>query len=503
MAQSGDVERLKRAAFGRDATAEDVRAWQDAVATAVPEPVVTAQPGPAPTSWSLGSPTETDDVDAMLQDERTYVAPELDDAERQVRRRRGRKRLVIAASITAALVVASVGYVNWALNAPIGTAAAVSEAPTVPPGEKAEILMSPEGSSAISIVGGDDYLGPTANGIYAKSGSGKPRPIASISKLITAMVILSKYPLKEAGSSGPSITFSKADHALYDMYYVQGATVAEMPTGVTHTLHESLEAMLVASACNYADAVSTWAFGSRSAFLAATQSWLKKNGMDHTTIVEPTGLDARNTSTPSDMITLGKLAMKNPAIRAIVGMPVLDVEGIPSVANTNSLVGSNGITGLKTGTLQPSGSDLLFSADLNAASTVITVTGVVLGGYSHDSVNLDVLDIINSISEGFHPVQVATKGHVVGTYTTPWGEAAQMVLASDASMTTWSDTPITATIETTTLTTGDKGENVGTVTFTAGPDSIEVPVELDDDISPPDEWWRLTHPFEIGQSASR
>jgi len=436
----------------------------------------------------------------MLQDERVYGAPDLDDAERQVRRKRARKRLVIAASVTVALLLASVGYVNWALNAPIGTAASVSEAPTVAPGEKAEIRMSPEGSSAISIAGGEEYLGPTANGIYAKSGSGKPRPMASLAKVVTALVVLSKYPLKKADDPGPTITFSEADHKLYDFYYVQGATIAAMPAGSTQTLHDSLEAMLVASACNYADAVSTWAFGSRSGFLAATQSWLKKHKLDHTTITEPCGLDPRTTSTPSDLIALGKLAMKNDAVRQIVAMTSLDVPGIPAVGNTNTLLGSDGIVGLKTGTLKDVGANLLFSADLDAASTAITVTGVVLGGYSHDSVNLDVLDILESISEGFHPVQVATKGHVVGTYTTPWGESAQMVLADDASMTTWSDTPITETIETTTLTTGDKGENIGTVTFTAGPDSVEVPVELDDDISPPDDWWRLTHPFELGRS---
>jgi D-alanyl-D-alanine carboxypeptidase (penicillin-binding protein 5/6) len=70
--------------------------------------------------------------------------------------------------------------------------------------------------------------------------------------------------------------------------------------------------MLVISASNYAEAASTWAFGSQPAFVSATKRWFAANGLAHTKIVEPTGIDPHNTSTPSDMIALGKLAMANP-----------------------------------------------------------------------------------------------------------------------------------------------------------------------------------------------
>lgn len=513
MAHGGELDDLKRAAFGRDATEEDVRRWQEAVDSTVAEPEPESKPKPEPvlvtpaprpdSSWSLGTTTAArrgdavSQMTAIMQDEREYGDDQLDDAQRQARRSTRKRRLTIAAIVTAVVLVTSGVYVGWALRAPIGPASATSEVPAVAPGEKAELRMSPEGVSAISIAGGEDYLGPTAAGIFAKSGNDKPKPIASISKLITALVVLSKYPLKSSTTPGPNITFTKADHALYDKYYVQGATIAAMPTGSTLSLHQSLEAMLVASACNYAEAVSTWAFGSQGAFLAATRDWLTKNKLTHTTILEPTGLDARNTSTPSDLIRLGKIAMKTPAIRQIVAMTSLDVPGIPSVGNTNTLLGTNGVNGLKTGTLTKSGSDLLFSADIQPANTdpmVLTVTGVVLGGYSRESVNLDVIDMLNSLDEGFHELPVANKNTVVGTYTTAWGESAQMVLGENATLLTWSDTPVTATIETTTLTTGDEGEEVGSVTYTAGINTVTVPVLLDGPITQPDEWWRITHP---------
>jgi D-alanyl-D-alanine carboxypeptidase (penicillin-binding protein 5/6) len=272
-----------------------------------------------------------------------------------------------------------------------------------------------------------------------------------------------------------------------------------MPTGITMSEHQALEAMLIPSASNYAEAMASWAFGSQNGFRAAARDWLAANGMTSTTIVDPTGLDARNTSTPTDMMTLARLAVANPAIVQIVAKPVLAIPGVDQLANTNNLLGTAGVDGLKTGTLNDS-SNLLFTAKLAVGlDEPLSVTGVVLGGFSHESVNLDVTTLLSSIAAGFHEVPVVTDGQVIGRYTTPWGESAQMVLGGDASIFTWSDTPITAELETVTLTTGKKGDTVGTLTFTAGPQTTTVPVLLDGSISPPDQWWRLTHPFELGE----
>jgi D-alanyl-D-alanine carboxypeptidase (penicillin-binding protein 5/6) len=323
--------------------------------------------------------------------------------------------------------------------------------------------------------------------------------MASISKLITAMVILKTKPLADVSDPGPRLTFDRADHALYDKYYVMGATIAAMPTGSTMTQRDALETMLVASASNYAEAVAGWAFGSNSAFVSAARTWLADNGLTSTTMVEPTGIDPRNTSTPADLIALGKLALANPVIMQIVAMPHLDIPDFEQMPNTNSLLGSYGVTGLKTGTLEASGSDLLFTSTLDVgASEPLTVVGVVMGGFSRQSVDLDAELMLESIVAGFHEVHLGARGQQVGTYTTAWGESARMVLDDEASVLTWSDTPITATMQTTTLTTGADGERVGSVTWTAGASTVTVPVVLSGSIEPPTDWWRLTHPFELG-----
>ena len=423
-----------------------------------------------------------------------------------VARRKRRRRGLIATLVVVALVIAGAGgYAAITLNSPIGAAAATTHRPDVAVPAAATLSLPPEGESAISVSGADAYLGSSASGILASSGGDAALPMASITKLITALVILDHKPLGSSGT-GPTITFSKDDHALYDKYYVLNATIAAMPTGSTMTEHDALETMLVVSACNYAEAVSTWAFGSQAAFLGAAKKWLADHGMPNTRLVEPTGLDARDVSTPSDLITLGKLAMADPAIASIVSKTALDVPSLAGLPNTNDLLGTDGVDGIKTGTLGDS-SNLLYSSTLAVGTPQsLTIVGVVLGGGSHDSVDADVRALLTSIRTGFHAVDVAQAGQVVGTYSTPWGGSAQMVIAKSASVFTWSNTPITSTMTTTSLTTGRDGEQVGTISWTAGTDKVSVPVVLQGSIRPPTAWWRLTHPkytFTLGGAAGR
>jgi D-alanyl-D-alanine carboxypeptidase (penicillin-binding protein 5/6) len=357
--------------------------------------------------------------------------------------------------------------------------------------------MPQVGEAAVSISGGDDYLGSTADGIFDSSGGNSPMPMASISKLVTAMVILNSKPLGASGT-GPTIIWTKAQHDLYDKYYLLNATIAAMPTGSAMSEHDALETMLVVSACNYAEALADWAFGSNAGFISATKKWLKAHGLTGTTMIEPTGVDAQNTSTPSDLIAIGKLAMADPAIAAIVAKTSLDVPSLAGMPNTNDLLGSDGIDGIKTGTLIPGGSDLLFSAVVPVgAASPLTVTGVMLGGDSRASVDSAVRSLITSITSGFHEEQLATEGDVVGSYSTPWGAKASMVLGKSASTLTWSNTPITSTMTTTTLKTGASGEKVGSVTYVAGKSTVTVPVVLKGKIQGPSTWWRLTHPMQL------
>jgi D-alanyl-D-alanine carboxypeptidase (penicillin-binding protein 5/6) len=441
-----------------------------------------------------------DDLEQMLGRAKTDfgVRPDPLDPARIAARRRRTIRRRIATGVVALVIAAVVGtYLPLTLLAPLGTSALTIHKPDFATPAAVTLSLPGVGASAISVAGAEHFAGTTGtDGILASSGGNGALPIASISKLVTALVVLDARPLK-SDEAGPTLAFGKPEADLYDKYYVLGATVSSMRTGTSMSEHDAIEVMLVASACNYAEVVSTWAFGSQAKFLSATRTWLKAHGLAGTTIVEPTGIDARNVSTPTDLIAIGKLAMANPVLATIVGSPSVTVP-IGTLANNNKLLGTDGINGIKTGTLAKAGSCLLFSAVVDVGiAAPLTVIGVVLGGSDHSTVDSAVRDLIGSIKSGFHRVPLLAKGQVLGSYSTPWKDDATIVAGDDATVLTWSNNPITSTMVTTSLTTGADGATVGSVTFVAGEDTVTVPLLLHGAIAGPDAWWRLTHPAEL------
>lgn len=439
-------------------------------------------------------PDEFAGLDDLMRDE--YEAPDPRDPAMRRRRLRG---VLIAMLVVLAIVAALGGYAAWSLTAPLPSPVGSARTPTVTRSEAVTLDLPDTGSSALSIAGADEYLGAEASGIWASSGDDSPRPLASITKLITALVILDARPLADENDPGPTITFTSANNDLYDQYYVMGATIAAMPTGSSMTLREALAAMLIPSASNYADVVSRWTFGPRWAFLEAARAWLAKNGLTGTTIVEPTGIDPGNTSTPTDLIALGKLAAQHPVVAQIAGSASANLPGVGTVYNTNSLLGTSGITGLKTGNLGGDTHNLLYTAKVDIGTgTPLSVVGVVMGGGSRQSVNDAVVGLLDSVRSGFHTVPVAAQGQVVGSYSTAWGASVDIVIATDASIFTWSDTPIEVAMTTAEPNTFADGEVVGTVTWTAGPKTATADLVIDGSIESPSDWWRLTHPGELG-----
>lgn len=420
------------------------------------------------------------------------------------RRRSRRRGLVVAVSILLVLIVAAGGYVVWTQTAPAGIPVVVSETPQVEAPAAAVVSMPADGAAALAVAGADEYLGPEAAGVWLTTGDAGPRSIASVSKLITALVVLDAHPLSSATDPGPTITFDKADHDLYDKYYVMGATIAAMPTGTAMSLRDALATMLIPSASNYAEAVSTWAFGSQGAFVRAARDWLAAQGLSGTTIVEPTGISPRNTSTPGDLMAIARLAAANPAVAQIAATPTLTVTGPGAMRNTNSLLGQDGITGLKTGNLGEGAFSLLYTATVDAGiGRPLSVTGVVLDGFSRESVDRDVRATLDSLRGGFHDVPVASEGQEVGVLTAPWGATARLVIAESASILTWSDTPITATMQLAAPATYTDGEYAGVVSWVAGPNTVSAEVRLEGAIEPPTTWWRLTHPVDLWEAQTR
>ncbi|WP_125132805.1 D-alanyl-D-alanine carboxypeptidase [Microbacterium sp. 10M-3C3] len=445
------------------------------------------------------APDATEELAGWLRDGADARAA-ADDPVRRARRRRSR---LIAGVVVLALLVLSVGgaggYAVWALNAPLPEPVVSLQTPQPPRTPVAAVPMPGDGAAVVAVAGADAYLGPDASAAWLRSGDDSPRPIASLTKLITTLVILDAHPLPGPDDPGPTLTFDKADHDLYDAYYVLGATVAPMPTGTRMSLRDALATMLLPSASNYADATASWAFGSTGAFAGAARRWLDAHGLASTRIVEPTGIDRRNTSTPGDLLALAKIAAADPVVAGLAGRSSMRVPGAGDLYNTNGLLGVDGITGLKTGNLGEGTFNLVYTATADVGSgTPLAVTGVMLGGPSRDAVERATREVLAGLRAGFHRVPLAQPGDRIGSVTARWGAEADIVIGASADVLTWSDTAIAVTLDTRKPTTYADGEEIGAISWTAGPDAARAPVVIAGGIEPPDAWWRLTHPDLLG-----
>jgi D-alanyl-D-alanine carboxypeptidase (penicillin-binding protein 5/6) len=415
-------------------------------------------------------------------------------------RRRRRRRRIIAGVIALVVVAASVStYLPLVLLAPVdGPTGTVSEPRFEQPGP-VDLAVPPGLASAISVTGAEEFPATLGtDGLLAVNGDLGELPMASISKIITTLVVLQAKPLG-AGEDGPILTVSATDEDLYDKYFLLGATVQGMKVGQSLTQHDVIELMLVASASNYAELLSTWAYGSQARFLSATRAWLAANGLTDTTFVEPTGIDPRNASTAADLVAIGKLAIATPVIAEIVAMGTYVVPGMNSEPNTNTVLGRSGITGLKTGNLEESGATLLFSAtvEVPGLENPLSIVGVILGGRDRFSLGEGAVDWITSIKSGFHTVPLVEEGDKLGLLATPWDSAGYVEATDTAALLTWSDTPITMEMTTTPVGLGDTDAAAGTISYVAGARTATVPLVVKEPIEGPGGWWRVTHPLDL------
>jgi D-alanyl-D-alanine carboxypeptidase (penicillin-binding protein 5/6) len=402
---------------------------------------------------------------------------------RQVYRRR---RIVVFGG--AGLVLATGFYLPFTLLAPLQPVEAHVVAYEAPASVPAALDFPGYGSAGVGAVG--------YPGVLASAGSPEPQPIASITKIVTALVVLDVKPIAQ-GDPGPTLTFGEVDEQFYSDQIAQGGSVKSVYAGQVISQRDALTVMLLASANNYAQSLATWAFGSEEAFLAAARAWLDGEGLTGTSITDPSGIQPTNTSTITDLLELAKRVVADPVLSVIVATPSADVPDVGTVTNRNALLGVAGVDGIKTGTLDESGACLLFSADEVVGAQTVTIVGVVLGGPDHDTINTAIQGLIAQATSGFREVQLATAGEPFATYDTAWGDDASAVATEDLTLAIWSPTPVTMSMDAGELRLADAGESVGEVRFTVGERELTVPLELDETIDDPGPWWRLTNPEKL------
>jgi D-alanyl-D-alanine endopeptidase (penicillin-binding protein 7) len=192
-------------------------------------------------------------------------------------------------------------------------------------------------------------------------------PIASITKLMTAMVALDAKP-----SLAEMLTIGEAD---IDM--LKG-THSRLAVGTQLTREEMLRLALMSSENRAASALSRHYPGGRDAFIAAMNRKAHELGLTDTRFLDPTGLTAENVSSARDLVKMVDAAHQYPLIREFSTSEEyhVAVRGRPQTfRNTNALVKNDGWTiGLsKTGYISEAGKCLVMQAWLNNKPTIIVL----------------------------------------------------------------------------------------------------------------------------------
>lgn len=332
-------------------------------------------------------------------------------------------------------------------------------------------------------------------GILGTGGEQKTAPIASITKIITALTVLKQKPINNAAES-PNITFSQDDVAIYNKYLAIDGVVAPVTPNTTISQYNLMQIMLVASANNYAESLAVWAFGSVDNYLAAAKTFLAENGLQNTTVMDPAGFSTSSASSASDLVKLGKIALENPIVSDIVAKPSVTVAGIGTFYTTNILVSQGKAVGIKTGNTDEAGFCLLFANKTDVSGSPITLIGSILGGTSRASVASDANNLMNSTAAGFYNLEYAKAGQVFATYVSPWGAKANLVSQKSADSVIWAGDTARVTVNAPTVKPGVKQINAS-ANLKAGQVTSTAELNLDHAIAKPSIFWKLTHPIKL------
>lgn len=192
-------------------------------------------------------------------------------------------------------------------------------------------------------------------------------PIASITKLMTALVVIDS-----GAPMGETLEITSAD---IDTEKNSGS---RLPPGTRLSRGEMLQLALMSSENRAANALGRHHPGGLGAFVDAMNAKARALGMPDTHFVEPTGLSSSNVSNARDLSRLVREALEYPLVRQFSTASGLTVDTgyrMVSYRNTNRLISSpTWDIGLqKTGYISEAGSCLVMQVSLDGQAVVMVL----------------------------------------------------------------------------------------------------------------------------------
>lgn len=404
-------------------------------------------------------------------------------------KRRGRRGLFAALAVIVLLIAAAVAQLERGVDGV--KADVVLTRISVVPGSPIRMPWPTGATAAVTVEGVAGLGGERANVV---------RPLASVTKLITALVVLRQHPLG-VGQSGPTIHFTAADATAYRLDLAQGQSVLKVSAGERLTELQALEGMLIPSADNVARIVARWSAGNSAAFVQDMNQEAAALGLRHTHLVGPSGLDPGSVGTAADMVRVGAAVMANPVLRQIVAMPSVTLPVAGTVENYDSVLGQEGIVGIKTGSMSAAGGNFVFAAKHRVGGRTVTIIGAVLGARGVEPLQT-ALDAAEQLAAAagteVRRVALVPAGAHVLTLTAPWASRVPALTTRAATLLAVPGQTLTLRVVVEPQLRARKvheikpDEELATVQIRYDGRNIELPVRAASKLPPPSLFYRLT-----------
>ncbi len=244
------------------------------------------------------------------------------------------------------------------------------------------------------------------------------RPIASATKLMTALLALERLSL---------------DDVLVQVPYAgaPAESIGGFRGGERVTVRDELRALLLASANDAANTLAIRISGTRAKFVRDMNARAKELGLENTSYSNPVGLDdPENYSSAADLVKLALVLRQNAFFRETTNLRrvTIDSGALPrTYANRNTLVRTVPfVNGVKTGHTSVAGYVLVGSATRDG----VTVLSAVLGTASEAARNADTLALLRYGLNRYERRAVVGKSEAFGSAALRYREESVGLVAS-------------------------------------------------------------------------
>jgi D-alanyl-D-alanine carboxypeptidase (penicillin-binding protein 5/6) len=334
-------------------------------------------------------------------------------------------------------------------------------------------------------------------GVSVESGPEAGVPIASLTKIMTAYLILRDHPIAP-DAQGPMLTLTAADQAEAAAEAAAGATNVPVQVGERLSERQLLDGLVVHSANNLSDVLARWDAGTVPAFVTKMNVTATSLGMVHTHYADASGLDPGTAATAGDMLRIMARAMAIPAFATVANQRSVTLPVAGPLSNFVQAVGTDGIVGGKSGFTQAALGCLVLAGERTVAGRTVLILAAVTGQPGKDPLRVasqvDV-QLIDAVAAAVVQVPVMASGARVASVRLPWSDTSVPVVAGQgARLLAWPGQVPQLALTGTSLHPGMRtGARVGTVTVSLGQEHVAVPARADGTLGGPSMGWRLTH----------